>query len=501
IYPTTRAFFGSEWSPGVDGDEHIYILLAKDIGANVAGYFSAGDEYPPESQKGSNGHEMFVLSGDNLKLWRTFTYSVLAHEFQHMIHWNLDRNETSFINEGLSEVSQLLNGYTEGFGHNVYLANPDYQLKDWPNGSSKTPNYGASFLFLLYFLERVGNIGISELVTEQANGLQGLDRVIEKLDIPPSPSQQLITADDLMIDWVLSNYVDDTSVEDGRYGYEKYSLDLQVSPTETVRDCASAPLYRVVHHYGVDYIRVICEGPQTMLFEGNVETKLLPEDAYSGEYAFWSNKGHQSDLTLTRTFDFSEYAGSLTFNYWTWFDIEKNWDYAYLLASTDGVKWEMLATPSGTDSDPSGNNYGWGLTGRSGNNGEWIQESVDISQFAGEVVQLRFEYITDSAVNGEGMLIDDISIPEIDYFSDFESGDDGWVADGFVQIVNALPQTFRIAMISIGDEISVNYISLDDFNRAIMALDFAEFDEYIFVVVGTTRFTRELADYSFSFTP
>jgi immune inhibitor A len=41
IYPTTRAFFGSEWSPGVDGDEHIYILYARGIGSSIAGYFSS----------------------------------------------------------------------------------------------------------------------------------------------------------------------------------------------------------------------------------------------------------------------------------------------------------------------------------------------------------------------------------------------------------------------------------------------------------------------------
>ncbi len=26
IYPTDREFFGSEWTPGVDGDVHLYIL-------------------------------------------------------------------------------------------------------------------------------------------------------------------------------------------------------------------------------------------------------------------------------------------------------------------------------------------------------------------------------------------------------------------------------------------------------------------------------------------
>ena len=31
IYPTDRAFFGSEWTPGVDGDPHIYILYARGL--------------------------------------------------------------------------------------------------------------------------------------------------------------------------------------------------------------------------------------------------------------------------------------------------------------------------------------------------------------------------------------------------------------------------------------------------------------------------------------
>src|SRR5690606_12391493 len=39
IYPTTREFFGSEWIPGIDGDEHIYILYSRGLGFSVAGYF------------------------------------------------------------------------------------------------------------------------------------------------------------------------------------------------------------------------------------------------------------------------------------------------------------------------------------------------------------------------------------------------------------------------------------------------------------------------------
>ena len=39
IYPTNREFFGSEWTPGVDGDPHLYILYAKNMGFSIAGYY------------------------------------------------------------------------------------------------------------------------------------------------------------------------------------------------------------------------------------------------------------------------------------------------------------------------------------------------------------------------------------------------------------------------------------------------------------------------------
>ena len=90
--------------------------------------------------------------------------------------------------------------------------------------------------------------------------------------------------------------------------------------------------------------------------------------------------------------------------------LEDTYDYVYLEASTDGENWDILITPSGTADDPTGSSYGWGYTGQSEG---WIQETVDLSQYAGEIVTLRFDYITDAAVVNKGFLIDDISIPEI----------------------------------------------------------------------------------------
>ena len=64
IYPTNREFFGSEWTPGVDSDPHLYILFAGNLGANLAGYFSSADEYHPLAHEYSNAHEMFLLNSE-----------------------------------------------------------------------------------------------------------------------------------------------------------------------------------------------------------------------------------------------------------------------------------------------------------------------------------------------------------------------------------------------------------------------------------------------------
>jgi hypothetical protein len=246
----------------------------------------------------------------------------------------------------------------------------------------------------------------------------------------------------------------------------------------------------------VDYIQIECPGQHTLSFSGATVTKLLPMDAFSGDYAFWSNKGDESDMTLTRQFDFSRLTGPVTLSFWTWYDLEEDYDYVYLQASTDGDLWEILTTPSGTAEDPSGNSYGWGYNGVSRG---WINEQVDLSQYAGEQVWLRFEYVTDAAVNGEGMLIDDIRIAAIDYFTDFEEDDGGWEALGFVRVQNRLPQTFRLALITRSREgASVQMVRLSPDQTGEVSINLDE-DTYeaILVVSGTTRFTRALADYEF----
>jgi len=501
IYPTDRAFFGSEWTPGVDGDPHIYVVYARGLGGNLAGYFSSADELHPLAHEYSNAHEMFLFNADNVDLGDKFTYGVLAHEFQHMIHWYQDRNESSWLNEGFSELAAFLNGFDVGGFDYAYIRDPDIQLTYWPTDDT-SPHYGAGFLFVTYFLNRFGEQSTQSLVAHPENGMVSVQAVLEEIGAQDALTGQPLSADAFFRDWTIANYLMNDKVYNGLFAYQNYSDAPQADATERIRDCPTGPETRDVHQYGVDYIRITCRGEYTLRFEGSTQVGLLPQDAHSGEYAFWSNQGDESDMTLTRLFDFSSVEGPLTLEYWTWYDIEEDYDYVYLEASTDGETWQILNTPSGTDQDPSGNSYGWAYNGKSGGSGVWIREQVDLSQFAGQQVYLRFEYITDAAVNGEGFLLDDISIPAIGYQSDFESDDGGWQAEGFVRVQNVLPQTFQVSLITgRGSNVVVTPLTLGADNRLEMPLSLSGGEQAVLVVSGTTPFTRQKAAYRFEIAP
>lgn len=490
IYPTNREFFGEEFNPGIDGDPHIYVIYASGLGSSVAGYFNSSDSYNPLVNEYSNAHETYMLSTTQ-NLAAEFTYGVLAHEFQHMIHFASDRNETSWIDEGFAEVGYFLNGYEMDAKPWLYTSDPDLQLTTWDPDNSQ-PHYGQSFLYLSYFLDRFGKEATQTLVKNPENDISSVDDTLASLGITDQLTGEVVTADDVFMDWAAALYLKDGSVGDGRYTYNNNPDAPRTSDTDTITTCPQSPQDFSVSQYGIDYINISCPGDFTLRFSGSTSIKLLPADVHSGKYAFWSNKGNESDMTLTRQFDLTAVSGPVEMSYWMWYDIEEDWDYVFVEASTDGEAWEILKTPSGTDYNPSGNSYGWGYTGRTGG---WIQESVDLSQYAGQNVWIRFEYITDAAVNGEGLLLDDVRIEAINYQSDFEADEGGWVAEGFARVDNVLPQTYRLSLILKGDTTTVTNIELDPDQTVEIPLSLDPGEEAILIVAGTARFTTIPAEY------
>jgi immune inhibitor A len=503
IYPTDREFFGSEWTPGVDNDPHIYVLYVRGVGAATGGYFSAGDEYNPLVRKYSNAAELFVFNADSEGLTDPYTYGTLAHEFQHMIHWSLDHNESGWLNEGFSEVAAFLNGYTVG-GHDLgYAQRPDIPLTDWTS-SVESPavtqaHYGQSFLFLTYFLDRFGRTATQALVKDPANSLDSIDDVLRILNITDPKTGRPVTVDDFALDWMTTLYLEDGSVGDGRYIYHNYPTAPRASATQRIGRCPRSPLDGSVSQYGPEYVQITCPGDHTLTFTGSTVTSLLSADPHSGKHAFWSNAGDSSNMTLTHEFDLTGAHAPVSVSYWTWYDLENGYDYLYLEASTDGQHWDILRTPSCADSDLSGNAYGCGYSGKSGGGDvpEWIRQSVDLSRYAGTRVQLRFEYVTDEALNGQGLLLDDLSIPAIGYSTDFESDDGGWKSNGFARIENPLPQTFRLALILQGSGgTTVQQVPMGEDQVAVVPFSLKPGERAVLVVTGTQRYTHQRAGYS-----
>lgn len=451
-YPTNREFFGSEWSPGIDSDPRLHILHSEQLGDSIAGYFSGADSVSRLAQPFSNEREMFYINIDNTKPNSEFYNGVLAHEFQHMIHWFQDKNETTWVNEGLSELAMQLNNYDTGGADFVFSQLPDTQLNAWNDDpSARTEHYGASYLFMSYFLERFGNEMMQAVIADDANAIDGFENVLAQSGLG-------LSFDDVFADWVVANLLDDPGLAEGQYGYQE--LEIADMQRDLTLRRFPAQIESEVGQYATDYVELRGSGDLAIDFRGAATTRLASNEPHSGQFAWWANREDDSDARLTRSFDLSG-VDSATLNFWTWYNIEYDWDYGYVMASTDGGQtWTILQTEAMVDSNPNGNSFGWALTGCSGDpdvteagqrcDAQWIQQTADLSPFAGNSeVLIRFEYITDDAVTYPGLFIDDVSIPEIDFADDMESGGEGWNAEGWILTDNLLRQRWLLQLIEL----------------------------------------------------
>jgi hypothetical protein len=494
IYPRNHELFGEELSPGIDGDARLTILNTPVQGAG--GYFSSSDGVVKAVNRFSNEREMFVIAIDSYPLGTDSYASTLAHEFQHMIEWNVARRSPSWFNEGMSQLAEDLNGFVSQGTASIHLSQPDVQLTTWSSDASQNgTHYGTAQLFMRYFHEQYGNeSGLAELIKADAgNDLEAF------VPIAARKRPDIKRFADLFADWAVANVVNDASVADGRYTYELLPGAAALSEPR-----ASEPI-TTVQQFGADYLGILT-GPLTVEFDGAETVGLVGARPKDGRYAWWSNRGDDSVETLTRAFDLSS-VQQATLQFATWYEIEKDYDYGFVTVSTDGGNtWTTLKGQSTTDFDPQGQNFGNGLTGVSGapdvepdkgTRGQWIEEQMDLTPFAGKQIQVRFWVVNDAGYNAQGMLIDNIRIPELNYSDGAEGGDGGWQAQGFIRTTGVLPQEWTLRFMYVRDgKINVEPVPVDAEGHA--SINLPEGERGILALMGTTQFTTEPASYSYT---
>ncbi|MFF4294288.1 immune inhibitor A domain-containing protein [Streptomyces vinaceus] len=168
------------------------------------------------------------------------------------------------------------------------------------------------------------------------------------------------------------------------------------------------------------------EDPQALLVHLPPSvTRTDLTDPYEGASQWWSGTGDLMDNTLTRTVDLSGAAGqSARLDARVWYDIEQDFDFLTVEASTDGgTAWSALPGTVGGAAIPA--------KGVSGTSGGWTQLSVPLDRFAGAPVQLRLRVTSDGNTHGKGVAFDDIRITagERELLHDgAEAGANGWSA-------------------------------------------------------------------------
>ncbi len=493
IYPTDHRYFGTEELPGIDGDVHLYFLISDQLGDSLLGYFSGSDCFPRPANPYSNEKDMFFLNAQHLRLDSDLFLSTAAHEFQHMIQWNQDRNESTWLNEGLSMLAERVNGFPPSFHVDSFIAEPDTPLTSWPDKKASA-NYGAAELFTTYLYRHFGAHFIHQLARAPANGLLSVTDLLHKT------YNSQMNANTLFAHWTVANVLNNDTLDGGWYGYHDPRIPTVEPSTFTKIDRLPARRSSSVHQYATDYFSLPTFQRITITFSGQTTNRIAPLKAHDGHYVYWFNADDDSAVSMTRALDLRT-VKQAHLHFWAWYNLENLWDFLYVSVSADGGQsWQMLNNGDTTKENPYGNNLGVGFTGHSGNGDHmtWNLEHFNLSRWAGKQIQLRFEYVTDDAVVHAGFFLDDVSVPEIHFADSFEKPvTDGWHVAGAVRTDILVPQRYAVQVIRWDNRgVQVIPLPLSADQTGSLTITAQGKGKAIIVVSGIAPITREMAPYT-----
>jgi hypothetical protein len=229
IYEKETALFGFEYGGGlattdpnyggVDGDPKIQILVHDIYGDYVSGqsggtfgFFLGNDEYRQSSLQSpykSNEMEIFYIDAHFADRAPEAIYSALAHEFQHMIHFNRKRlgynlSTDTWYNEMLSMLAEdvidpFIGIDANATGHPIADRIPRFlghysvaDLTDWLTGDNVYLSYSNAYAFGAYL---VRNFGGAKLIQElMSNNAKDAASITAALDSAANPRRSEVAS-------------------------------------------------------------------------------------------------------------------------------------------------------------------------------------------------------------------------------------------------------------------------------------------------------------------
>jgi len=234
IYPTVTDAFGNE--SDLDGNQRVVILFTPTVNGltprgstGFVGGFYYGIDLLPDREGSNNGEIFYSLVPDPSGQFSDarpkqnvleVTPAVLAHEFQHMVHFNervlvleAASTEALWLSEGLAQMAEELvardyENAENSFATNLFRAGNTGRARRYlfdtsaaslivaAGGRGSLEERGAGWLHVLYLADQRG-VGVLGQLTRTT--MTGTDNVTARLSVP---------WDELLADWWTAVYVD-----------------------------------------------------------------------------------------------------------------------------------------------------------------------------------------------------------------------------------------------------------------------------------------------------
>ena len=364
-----------------------------------------------------------------------------AHEYQHLLQYYTDPNESTAVNEGLSDFAQTLTGYVDatktvfdkggdshlycfqGFGtvKTAFNTNPrdcggpENSFNLWNEGGNPNAvlaDYGNAYSLMLFLYDRYGLPFMSALHRDGAH--QGLAGIQAQLATKGADLYTVLHDRQSMV--LLDKIIDDAQ-QSVVLGIPKDRITSKSQRSTVNLDNPAAYATPGAAPNGADYVQlrnaagvpVKARDLRTLSFKGATALPAQPlkwtvvgdDPDRAGNPVLWS--GNSTSLDSAAVTQVAVPATNATLTFLAKYGAEQGFDYGYVQVSTDGGATYTTIAGDKTVPGPLGPGLNGTTTG-------FEPHSYDLTAYAGKTVLLSFRYVSDGGVNEGGLKIDDVTV-------------------------------------------------------------------------------------------